>query len=74
MTVADFFLYLTFIVILFGGGIIVGLLIAKKEINKVLMKNGEIPYDYLSKDARETFQRIEDDLAKSIERNRKSIN
>ena len=72
MTVADFFLYLIFVVILFGGGIIVGLLIAKKEINKVLMKNGVIPYDYLSKDARETFQRIEDDLAKSIERNRKS--
>ena len=72
MTVADFFLYLIFIVILFGGGVIVGLFIAKKEINKVLMKNGVIPYDYLSKDARETFQRIEDDLNKSIERNRKS--
>ena len=72
MTVADFFLYLIFIVILFGGGVIVGLFIAKKEINKVLMKNGVIPYDYLSNDAKETFQKIEDELNKSIERNRKS--
>ena len=43
----------------------------KQAINNALLNNGIIPNEYLSEEARDTFQKLEDNLYNSIIKNRK---
>jgi MFS superfamily sulfate permease-like transporter len=56
-----FIVTITFIVS-FGFGVIIGLLWGKQITNDALVQSGVIPNEYLSEEARRTFEKIEESL------------
>lgn len=60
----DLVLTLIFGIATFFVGVVVGLMLGKRLVNRTLLSNGIIPNEYLSKEARETFEKIQ----KSLER------